>query len=216
MSAQFSHLTIIGNIGSGKSSAMEILAPKLQLPTVDADSLFQTTDPFAKPYLENTQRWAFTNELWLTVERSKLIGESSINHDCAIVDSGLLMSWVYGYSHFLAGTMTNQEWQFFDELFRRFAADYIESTAVVFLDYSVETILKNITKRGRSFELEFYTAEYLQGLQKSLQHVVALLERRQVPLLTITEKDIPEFVESDQGRVALVNRVEIFFETLKK
>lgn len=211
-------LTLVGNIGSGKSSALKLLGDKLSLPTIDADNLFQTTDPFAKDYLKNVGRWAFTNELWLTVQRSQIIYGKTLNNgvkiskNLSLVDSGPLMSWVYGYGHKQAGTMTAKEWQFFSELYDHFSKNFMEETIVLQLDYSIETLLKRIKKRNRPMEEKYYTAVYLDQINKGLRALNRKLRKNNISVLRITEDMVPEFLADTNGKEELVGLVKKFLK----
>lgn len=205
-------LTIIGNIGSGKSSAAEILSKSLDIPMIDADTLFQTIDPFAKPYLKDIKRWAFTNELWLTVERAKLIGQQANPDKFTIVDSGLLISWMYVFSHRRAKNITLREWKFFRELYDHFAENFMSKTAVVCLRYSLPTLMSRIEKRGREFELKYYTPEYIADLNKGLIELEKKLRKKRVPLLVIREKAVADFVEKKKDQKVLIQKTQEFLK----
>lgn len=205
-------LTIIGNIGSGKSSAAQILSSALHLPAIDADSLFQTIDPFAKNYLKDIKRWSFTNELWLTMNRAKLIAEQENPGQLTVVDSGLLMSWMYGRAHRLNGHYTEKEWRFFRQLYNHFADDFMGKTLVLRLKYTQKTLFERIKKRGREFELEYYTPEYIAGLEHGLNALGRKLRRNKIPMLIINEKNVPEFVDSKRGQKLLVQKTQEFLK----
>jgi deoxyadenosine/deoxycytidine kinase len=205
-------LTIIGNIGSGKSEAAKLLSTSLNLPAIDADSLFQTIDPFAKNYLKDIDRWAFTNELWLTFNRAKLIEEQADPNQLTVVDSGLLMSWMYGRAHRLAGHYTEKEWRFFRQLYNHFAQDFMSKTLVLRLKYTQKTLFERIKKRGRDFELEYYTPEYIGGLEQGLNELARKLKRNKTPLLTIREQEVPDFVDSKNDATLLVKKTKAFLE----
>ncbi len=199
-------ITIIGNIGSGKSTALPLIAKHLDAQTIQADDLFQTSDPFAQPYLQDMGRWAFANELWLTVNRVKLITAelAKSKKKLSIIDSGLLMSWVYTHSHFVAGRISQAEWDFYRELYEDYSSELLANSAVIFLDYSIPTLLKRITKRGREFELEFYTKQYLEELQEGLESVKAILKKKKITVVTIAEKEVPDFEENDKDVATLL------------
>jgi deoxyadenosine/deoxycytidine kinase len=205
-------LTIIGNIGSGKSTAARTLSKALGLPFIDADSLFQTIDPFAKNYLKDIPRWAFTNELWLTIKRAELIAKQADPNKFTVVDSGLLMSWMYGRAHRLAGDFTEKEWRFFSQLYSHFAADFMSKTLVLRLKYTMPTILERIKKRGREFELEYYTPEYLNGLENGLNALEKKLKRNEIPLLIINERTVPDFVSYKKDSKLLIKKTKEFLK----
>jgi deoxyadenosine/deoxycytidine kinase len=202
-------ITIIGNVGSGKSTALPLISQHLDAHTIEADNLFQTTDPFAQAYLQDMSRWAFTNELWLTTKRVKLIQKeiSESEKSIFVIDSGLLMSWVYTYSHFMSGRISDAEWKFYCELYDQHSTEILSNSSVVFLDYSIPTLLRRIQKRGRKYELEYYTEEYLTELQTGLKVLVEKLMADNVPVIAIEEQKIKDFEYNEEEAVEMINTV---------
>lgn len=202
-------LTIVGNIASGKSTLMPRLAQALSARAIDADSLFQTTDPFAKPFLADMSRWAFTNEVWLTVERAKIMKEAleKKTSKVTLVDSGLLMSWVYAYSHLIVGKISQDEWNLYHELYDQLTDGLFENTKVVKLSYSIDTLMQRLQKRGRDFELAFYTREYLGQLELGLSALQEKLVARKVTVIEILEKDVADFEENSKDMKKVITAV---------
>lgn len=198
-------LTIIGNVGSGKTTLLPILQKKLHASVIHADNLFQTTNPFRDQFLSDMPRWAFSNELWLTVERVKIYKEHlQENTDkIVLIDSGLLMSWVYAYSHVLVGKMSQEEWDLFDTLFKDLTKDMLKHTSVLYLDYSLPTLMKRIKKRGRDYELAMYTEEYLTQLDGGLKALLSMLSEQNTTIITISEDEAGDF-ESDKDKQAVI------------
>jgi len=203
-------VTVIGNIGAGKSSATPILVDLLNADTLDADSLFQTTDPFRDEYLGDLKRWAFANELWLTNKRADLLNFklAHTQNPWLVVDSGVLMRWVYTYSHLLVGNLTKKEWQLYDSLLQKLVGNVFAQTTVIYLEYSVPTLLKRIKKRGRAFEILHYQAEYLNQINQGLLALERRLKKIQVPLVKITETQVPDFVSCQTDRNHLISLVK--------
>lgn len=184
-------VTVIGNIGSGKTTLTPLIAKKLKARTVMADNLFQTVDPFRELYLNDLKRWALANELWLTLERVILVKKylKQFQRHKLVVDSGLLMSWAYTHGHFLSGIMTKEEWQLYRRLFDRVAIGLFASSVVVALECSVETLMRRIKKRGRQFELEYYNPVYLSRIDKGLEKLKEKLKRKGIKVVTISEQE---------------------------
>lgn len=202
------YLTIIGNVASGKSTAMPLLIEALQGHPLYADDLFQTLDPFREQYLEDIKRWAFTNELWLTYERSKMIHEHSTDTEkTIIVDSGLLMSWVYTHSHLLVGNISLEEWNFYEKLYDQFANGYMTNSCVVRLKYSIDTLMNRLKKRGRDYELEYYTREYLEQLEEGLVALEKKLQQLGAKIITIDEEEVADFEANEKDREKLLQLV---------
>ena len=188
-------ITVIGNIGSGKTTLTPILAKALKAREVFADNLFQTVDPFRELYLNDTKRWALANELWLTLERVVLVKKylKEKKDRLLVVDSGLLMSWAYTNGHYLSGNMTKEEWQLYRRLFDKIAISLFASSVVVALECSVETLMQRIKQRGRKFELEYYNPVYLERIDKGLEKLKEKLKRKGIKVISIDgEKSLKE------------------------
>lgn len=189
-------ITIIGNVASGKSTLTQLLADHLNIEKLEADDLFQTQNPLAKPFLADMKRWGFTNEVWMTYHRASLIAESIAQSSGkqTIIDSGLFMNWVYAYSHFAAGIFTKHEWELYQKIYNmtesRFA-DY--SQVAISLHYPLPLLLERINKRGRDYELQQYKETYLTQLASGIAGVEKKIRDANIPLIIITENDAPHF-----------------------
>ena len=208
-------ITIIGNIGAGKTITLPFVAQALGAEVVAADDLFQTLNPFRDLYLHNIKRWGFINELWMTHKRVNLIKtaiEQSTKENI-VIDSGLIMSWVYTKSHFLTGKMTQEEWTFFNELFTQWSKFSLKTT-LIYLTAPIDVLLHRIETRGRDFELELYNAAYLDHLEQGLKDLTANFAGIFDDIITIDHTEIgkltekkaqDEFIELVQKKFAYTN-----------
>lgn len=161
-------ITLIGPIGSGKTTASQILSEKLKLPLLDAD-LYEE-NPFLPAYIEDTPRWSFITELFFTLARIKKLQvvKDMLKKSSVIVDAGLIMSHqVYTKNHLVQGTMTAAEWEFFTRIIEDYQSDLPSPDIIIHLTASPETQLKRIKSRGRSFE-SGYTLDYLESITDRL------------------------------------------------
>lgn len=203
-------ITIVGNVGAGKSTATPIIAKKIGARILNADNLFQTTNPFRDRFLKQTKQWALTNELWMMIGRVKLFNKHVVCHKnkLTVIDSGLLMSWVYTYGHFISKTISKEEWGLYEDLFNMCTKDIFCNSYVVFLDYSYKTLLKRIQKRGRDYELKFYTKQYLQQIEKGLKALKRKLTKLGSKCIVLKEKNIGDF-EKDARKMLFSLRIII-------
>jgi deoxyadenosine/deoxycytidine kinase len=199
-------ITVIGNIGSGKTTISPIIAKILKAKVVPADNLFQTIDPFRQCYLEDTKRWALANELWLTLERVILVKKylRQYRDEKLVVDSGLLMSWAYTHGHYLSGMVTKDEWQLYRRLFDKIAISLFTSSIVIALECSTKTLMKRIKTRGRKFELEYYNPIYLDRINKGLEKLKQKLTRKKIRVVTINEEQSLEQIKVDLKKIIRV------------
>jgi len=201
-------IVVVGNIGSGKTTVAPVIAKGLKAKMIDADNLFQTTNPFRERYLKSNRRWALANELWMTLERmSVLANYEHYKKKKVVIDSGLLMSWAYTYSHFLSGILSHDEWKVYERLFDKVVGDCFKDLAVVKLNCRVETLLRRIKKRGRKFELEYYTKAYLQRIDKGLEELHQQLKKKGIKVVEVDEKEVKGFLNQKKTKKRVIEKV---------
>lgn len=202
-------ITIIGNVASGKTSAAPLIVEALGADFLDADTLFQTEDPFRELYLQNTKRWALTNELWLTMRRAELLEQAiAINSGKPLViDSGLLMSWVYTYSHLAVGNISQDEWELYEKVYNSVTKNLLSELTVIHLNYSMPTLLKRLKQRGRDYELAYYTQDYLMQLEIGIHELIKQLNLGSVSIIEVPEEEVSDFVHNDKHSKMLKEKI---------
>ncbi len=202
-------VTVIGPIGSGKTTASQVLSEQLVLPLLDAD-LFEE-NPFLPSFIEDTPRWSFATELFFTIHRIKKLTNmaSLLKKSSLIVDSGLIMSHqVYTKNHLVLGTMTASEWEFFTDIINDYKKTIPEPDIIVHITASPETQLKRIESRGRSFE-SGYTLEYLQSITDRLsEYAESLANVPEVKLLTFDSEKFD--LTKPSGQKELVSQTQLY------
>jgi deoxyguanosine kinase len=202
-------ITIIGNVASGKTSAAPLIVEALGADFLDADTLFQTEDPFRELYLQNTKRWALTNELWLTMRRAELLEQAIAMNSGKplVIDSGLLMSWVYTYSHLTVGNISQDEWELYEKVYNSVTKNLLSELTVIHLNYSMPTLLKRLKHRGRDYELTYYTQDYLTQLEMGLNALIHRLSVDGLRVLEVPETHVNDFVVYSEDKERLIDLV---------
>lgn len=209
-------IILLGNIASGKTSTSRWLQKHLNLSTIMADNLFQTKNPYRQNYLKDVSKWAFTNEVWMTVNRYQLIMDK-INKNPGshlVIDSGLLMNWVYSYSHLYTKVFSKIDWQLYEQIYElcRFSDFQIK---VIYLSYSINTLLNRLLKRGRQYELDYYNKAYLQQIQIGLNTLNKKLKRQNIPIFVLEEKLYGDFLKKSTKQEKLLKRLRLFINNKK-
>ncbi|MFZ2199551.1 MAG: deoxynucleoside kinase [Microgenomates group bacterium] len=199
-------ITIIGPIGSGKTTASQFLSHALALPLLDVD-LYET-NPFLEGYIQDTPRWAFTTELFFTMARIDKLKQikTMLKKSSVIVDSGLIMShYVYTKNHLVQGTMTASEWEFFTRIIQSYQSYLPAPDIVIYLTCSPLVQLARIKARGRSFEAG-YTLDYLQSITDRLgEYAESLANDPSTILLTFDSEKYD--ITKDRGQKELLSLI---------
>jgi deoxyguanosine kinase len=205
-------VTIMGNIGSGKTTISTFISRELKTNILLADNLFQTKNPFKEDYLKNINRWAFTNELWMTIERVNLLKKyiAKQNNSITIVDSGLLMGWVYMRSHLLTNTISQVEWNLYEKIYKKLSEDILKTSKIIYLQCPYSILYKRIQKRGRVYELNSYTKPYLMQIQKGLSNFLCDAKKKKIPVLKIFNKTENDFKHNITEKQKLLKKINNF------
>lgn len=199
-------ITVVGNVASGKSTIAKFIADNLPARFVPADELFKT-NPFFKDTLSDRKRWSLASDLWFLVKRSELTEKFAKTLRKEIVqDSGLLMSWAYANSRLRSGYMNKNEMSLYNMLFLKLTNSLPKENLVIYLNLPIPVLLERIKKRGRSFELEFYTPEYLDRVSKSLDDLIKKIQER-TSVLMFNNDNWYDIISSKEDRDGLLKKV---------
>jgi deoxyguanosine kinase len=156
----YSFIAIEGNIGAGKTTFCELIAAETNCHLI----LEQFTDnPFLPLFYEQPDRYAFPVELFFMSERHKQLQEALANTDIftplSIADYFFIKTLLFAKNNLNA-----EEFRLFQRLFDVLNSTYKKPELLVYLHRSVDDLMLNIKKRGRTFETEI-SAEYLTEIQ---------------------------------------------------
>lgn len=162
-------ITIIGNIGSGKSTLFPLLAKKLRAKPVKADDLY-LINPFFPLTVKDRKRWSLASDLWFLKERVK-IAQKELDHSnrTLVIDSGVPMSWIYSYSRIKSGYYTRDQWQLYREYYNLLTKSLPLTDILINLTAPETTLIQRIYRRGREYEKKYFTIPYLQSIAHSIK-----------------------------------------------
>ncbi|HRE75495.1 MAG TPA: deoxynucleoside kinase [Flavobacteriales bacterium] len=167
-------VAIEGNIGSGKTT----LAKKLSTHWNARLVLEEFEDnPFLPRFYEDPRRHAFPLEMYFLAERFRQLSGENIQPDLfsrmTVSDYYLEKSLIFARNN-----LDDTEFQLFQRLYDIMFRSLAKPDLIVFLHLPVEQLLRNIKKRGRSYE-QSITGEYLSNIQQIyMEHLATLRDFR--------------------------------------
>lgn len=166
-------ITVIGNVGSGKTTFSQKLSKDLDAEFVAADELYKE-NPFFQDAVVDRARWSLASDVWFLMKRVQIAKEleRKLLSTSVIQDSGIPMSWVYSHSRLKSKHMNKKEIDLYDELFAQFCSNLAQEDILIYLHFPLQTLMNRIKQRGRDFELQYFTRTYLRGLEESLRQYV--------------------------------------------
>lgn len=177
-------ITVIGNVGSGKTTLSKLLAEKLPAALINADPF--ESNPFLSHYAQDHERWSLATELSFAISRSEIIAAQLVKYQdtVKIIDSGLLMGIdVYAMNHKLSRTMIDPEITLFQKIIEKVVnPSDIYPDLVIICQCDTSTCLQRINVRGRGFE-KSHSQQYLQNLEICLGILEKKLIRKGIPII---------------------------------
>lgn len=155
------YIAIAGNIGSGKTSLTEILSAHY-----GAKAYYEDIDnPYIADFYEDMNRWSFNFQMFFLGSRINqtltMLRESTGNviQDRTIYEDAHIFA---GNLHQM-GLMSSRDFDTYMKIFA-LATDLVPAPDVlVYLKASVPTLVRQIIKRGRNYEMGI-DLEYLERL----------------------------------------------------
>ncbi|MBI3786757.1 MAG: deoxynucleoside kinase [Ignavibacteriales bacterium] len=195
-------IAVAGNIGAGKSSLTKLLAKHYGW-----KPYFESVDdnPYLSDFYGDMQRWSFHLQIYFLANRFKNHKQMTESGESVIQDRSIYEdAEIFARNLHDIGKMDKRDYENYVSLFE-VMTDYLKSPdLMIYLKASVDTLVQQISRRGRSFE-QGIQREYLEQLNAHYEHWIGRYKRG--PLLVIPNDNL-DFVnkESDlQHVIGLVN-----------
>ncbi|MCX6134566.1 MAG: deoxynucleoside kinase [Ignavibacteriales bacterium] len=184
-------VAVAGNIGAGKSSLTRLLAGRFGW-----KPYFESVDdnPYLPDFYADMSRWSFHLQIYFLANRFKHHKRMTESGDPVIQDRSIYEdAEIFARNLHDIGKMDDRDYSNYVSLFE-VMTDYLKSPdLMIYLRASIDTLVQQISRRGRSFE-QSIPREYLEQLNNHYERWIANYHRG--PLLII-ESDNLDFVNRD-------------------
>ena len=121
------------------------------------------SNPFLEDFYKDSQRYALATELSFLKDRYKQLQQtlSQNKHTLWVADYAFSKSLIFAME-----TLPPKEYNLYEELFYLLFERMIKPDLYIYLHQNTDSLLKNIQKRGRSFETPISKA-YLERIEQS-------------------------------------------------
>lgn len=200
-SMQHQFLIIEGNIGAGKTTLSQMLAEDYGFKLLLEEF---ADNPFLPHFYQNPDRYAFPVELFFMTERHKQLQQELAQRD--LFQEGIVSDYIFFKTLLFArNNLNTEEYRLFQRLFNILNAAFPKPDLLVYLHRSVDRLMDNIRKRGRSFEQEIEPS-YLQQIQQSYFEFFRSNEQLPILVIDIEDMDFLNNPEDYQKILDLINR----------
>jgi deoxyadenosine/deoxycytidine kinase len=195
----YQYIAIEGNIGSGKSTLTGMFAEEMNCLAIYEQ--FEENS-FLPKFYENPERYAFPLELSFLAERHQqlkpLSYASDLFYDFILADYFLSKSLIFARQ-----TLKGDEFKLFQNLFSIIKSTLRRPDLIVYLYLNTDQLLKNIARRGRSYE-QHITADYLDKIQHSY---LSFLEQQTDSRIVLIDMNRLDFVTHREDYQKLKNLI---------
>ena len=191
------HIAVAGNIGSGKSTLTRMLARHYGWTPRFEQVL---NNPYLEDYYKDIKRWSFNMEVFFLKERFRDLLEISKSNKDIIQDRTIYEGvYVFTENNHRMGNLDDRDYEAYMKLFGAMEEAVKLPDLMIYLHSSVPHLVKNIQKRGRSFEQEI-PIEYLQNLNDLYEEFIREKYKGKVLLFNVDDMDY-EHVPKDFGKI---------------
>ena len=180
----FNYIAIEGNIGAGKTTLATMISEEFNAKLI----LERFKDnPFLPKFYEDQERFAFPLEMSFLADRYQQllddIGQYDLFKDFMIGDYDSQKSLIFSKI-----TLTEEEYNLYQKLHRIMYRDIARPDLYVYLYQNPERLLKNIKKRGRSFEKDI-SENYLLKINNGYLNMIKSRKGDNVKIIDISDLD---------------------------
>jgi len=196
------HIAIAGNIGSGKTTLTGLLSKHYRW---EAHYEEVEQNPYLDDFYNEMQRWSFNLQIYFLQSRFRQINEMRASGKSYIQDRT-----IYEDAHIFApnlhamGLMTARDFDNYRALFGLMEPHVASPDLLIYLRASVPTLVRQIQKRGRSYETGI-RIDYLQRLNERYEAWISTYNRGK---LLVIEVDDLRYEEKPEDLGSVIERID--------
>lgn len=184
------YIVVEGVIGAGKTTLARVLSERL-----DARLVLEEFEenPFLDTFYEDRKRWAFHTQLSFLASRykqQKQLLSGDLFHRVVVSDYAFEKDRIFANVN-----LEGDELRLYETMYSIMELNTPVPDTIIYLQMSAERLLKNIRKRGRSYE-ENIDLAYLKTLIEAYNHYYFRYTRS--PLLIVNTEDV-DLVEDESA-----------------
>ncbi len=194
------YIAIAGNIGSGKTSLTEILSKRFGITAHYED----IENPYIGDFYKDMNRWSFNLQVHFLGSRIKQSREALALSGDLIQDRTIYEdAYIFADNLHKMGLMSSRDFDTYMKLFALSEGLIQQPDLLIYLKASVPTLISQIQKRGRAYEMSI-DEDYLQRLNAKYDNWIDNIYKGEVMVVDIDKCDFilnPEIIEQIEQRI---------------
>ena len=192
------YVEIEGTIGVGKTSLANLLSEKLGAKLV-LESF--EGNPFLSDFYDDPERHAFQTQLWFLLQRYQ---QQQDLRQIDMFQNLVITDYMFVKDRLFASlNLSEKEMSLYDTVANMMEKNVIHPDLVIFLQADTDTLMKNISRRGREFEKNL-SEDYLDALNQVYNEY--FFRYQDTPLVIINTNNI-DFVNNNEDLEEMINYI---------
>ena len=196
------HIAIAGNIGSGKTTLTGMLCEHFGWPPLYEDV---DNNPYLNDFYDNMLRWSFNLQIYFLNSRFGQLQRISTLKEPVVQDRTIYEdAYIFAANLRDMNLMSVRDYDTYRSLFDRMVGVLQPPDLLVYLRASVPTLVRQIKKRGRTYESAIRT-EYLQRLNERYEQWISSYK---LGKLLIIDVDHIQFSENERDFKIVLSKID--------
>ncbi len=195
-------IAVAGNIGAGKSSLTHLLSLRYGW-----KPFFESVEdnPYLDDFYADMHRWSFNLQVYFLSNRFRSHKAITEGADSVILDRVIYEdAEIFARNLYEIGKMEQRDYENYVALYEVMTEYLRAPDLLIYLRANVDTLVKQISLRGRDFE-QSIKKEYLEQLNN---HYESWIERYKKGPLIVIESDTLDFVNKASDLEAIVAMIQ--------
>jgi deoxyadenosine/deoxycytidine kinase len=196
------HIAIVGNIGAGKTTLTEMLAKNYGW-----EPLYEAVDnnPYLEDFYSDMKRWSFNLQIYFLNSRYRQIFDIQKSGRNIIQDRTIYEdAYIFAENLHDMGLMTSRDYENYESIFKNITEYIKPPDLLVYLKASVPTLVNNIQRRGREYEIGI-RIDYLSKLNEKYDKWI---KGYKLGKLLVLDKDNLDFANNTEDMADIVQKIE--------
>lgn len=195
------YIAIAGNIGSGKTSLTQILAERFGYTANYEDS----NNPYIGDFYEDMNRWSFNLQIYFLGKRLRQAQDMLRCNEHIVQDRTIYEdAYIFASNLHESGLMSTRDFQTYMQIFDLSNGLVRTPDLLIYLRASVPTLVSQIQKRGRAYEMSIQR-EYLLRLNERYNNWIEHIYQGEVMVIDVDKQD---FILSSETLEKILDEVK--------
>jgi len=202
VSKKIKHIAIAGNIGAGKTTLAERLCEHFDWRVYYEDV---ENNPYLQDFYEDMPRWSFNLQIYFLNSRFNQIieiqkGEETIVQDRTIYED----AHIFAPNLYEMNLMSRRDFENYISLFKTISTQFDPPDLLIYLQASIPTLRKQISRRGRDYENKI-RIDYLERLNHYYNNWIDNYKNGKLLIVNVDEVN---FVDNPEHLADVIKQVE--------